>query len=123
MVSAADALGALRQGVPIDLLDADLYPDDGVGAVFAWLRDHAPAYRDSNNLVCISRHADLCAIERHSARYTSHHGSRPLIDMTSDRSMINLDDPAHATQRRLIVRRFTPHGIRPHGERIHPPDE
>ena len=118
MVSAASALAALERDEPVDLLDADLYPDPGVGAVLAWLRDHAPAYRDANGLVCISRHADLCAVERNAALYTSLHGSRPLLDMSADRSMINLDDPAHATQRRLIVRRFTPHGIRPHGEHI-----
>jgi cytochrome P450 family 142 subfamily A polypeptide 1 len=32
--------------------------------------------------------------------------------------MINLDDPLHQDQRKLVVRRFTPRGVRSHEERV-----
>ena len=32
--------------------------------------------------------------------------------------MIDLDDPAHQEQRKLVVRRFTPRGVRNHEQRI-----
>ena len=110
-------LDDLRAGVVVDLLDPDFYAGDPE-PVYEWLRANAPVYRDSNGLWCVTRHADLQHVEKESGRYTSIHGTRPLIDMTSDHSIINLDDPRHVTQRRLVQRRFTPAVVRSHAEHV-----
>ncbi|WP_084963205.1 cytochrome P450 [Thermoactinospora rubra] len=93
----------------IDLLDGDLYAGDP-GPVYAWLREHAPAYWDAaNGLWGVSRHADISAIERDSKLWTSTGGYRPQLP--SDPSMIGMDDPEHAERRRLVYRRFTPRHV------------
>ncbi|MGN9845565.1 cytochrome P450 [Nonomuraea sp. H19] len=94
----------------IDLLDGDLYAGDPT-PVYAWLREHAPAYHDAaNGLWGISRHADISAIERDQRLWTSTVGYRPQLP--SDPSMIGMDDPEHAERRRLVYRRFTPRHVR-----------
>ncbi|GAA3808099.1 steroid C26-monooxygenase Cyp142 [Sphaerisporangium flaviroseum] len=90
----------------IDLLDGDLYAADP-RPTYAWLRANAPVYFDEvNQLWGISRHADVCAIERDPQLWSSTGGYRPQLP--SDPSMIGLDDPEHAERRRLVYRRFTP---------------
>ncbi|GAA3584520.1 steroid C26-monooxygenase Cyp142 [Nonomuraea rosea] len=92
-----------------DLLDGALYAGDP-GPVYAWLREHAPAYYDAaNGLWGISRHADIAAIERDPKLWTSTGGYRPQLP--SEPSMIGLDDPGHAERRRLVYRRFTPRHV------------
>ncbi|MCK2217801.1 cytochrome P450 [Actinomadura sp. ATCC 31491] len=94
----------------IDLLDGDLYAGDP-GPVYAWLREHAPAYHDeANGLWGLSRHADISAVERDPRLWTSTGGYRPQLP--SDPSMIGMDDPEHAARRRLVHRRFTPRHVR-----------
>ncbi|MEU6720071.1 cytochrome P450 [Nonomuraea sp. NPDC046802] len=94
----------------LDLLDGDLYAGDP-DPVYAWLREHAPAYHDvGNGLWGISRHADISAIERDPKLWTSTVGYRPQLP--SEPSMIGLDDPEHAERRRLLYRRFTPRHVR-----------
>ncbi|WP_188195783.1 cytochrome P450 [Nonomuraea sp. SYSU D8015] len=93
----------------IDLLDGDLYAGDPT-PVYAWLREHAPAYWDeANGLWGVSRHADISAIERDPKLWTSTVGYRPQLP--SDPSMIGMDDPEHAERRRLVYRRFTPRHV------------
>lgn len=118
MSEVATNLAKLIAGETISLRNSYLYNDPEIGLLYQWLRDHAPAYRDTNGLVHVSRFADVAAIEHNAQRYTSSLGTVPLVDMAHDESMINLDDPHHAAHRRLIVRRFTPHGMKPHNERI-----
>jgi len=101
---------------PVDLLDPSLYADDPE-PTYAWLRDHAPAYWDEANAIWgISRYRDVMDCERNTRRYSSAHGSRPHIDMTE--SMINKDDPAHTTQRKLVAPRFTPAAVRRHEDHV-----
>jgi cholest-4-en-3-one 26-monooxygenase len=88
---------------PIDLLDPYLYSGDP-WPVYRWLRNEAPAYRDVNGIVGVSRHADVSEVERNTALYSSASGSRPFIQMSE--SMINKDDPFHAQQRKLVSSRF-----------------
>jgi cholest-4-en-3-one 26-monooxygenase len=102
--------------LPLRVLDPFLYAGDP-GPAYQWLRDEAPAYWDSANQIwAISRHRDVLAVERDTARYSSASGSRPLIDMTA--SMINKDDPRHQQQRRLVSRRFTPRAVRRHEDSV-----
>lgn len=118
MSTTADALANLEREEPFDALDADLYAEDPQ-AVYSWLRANDPVHRDVNGLWCISRHRDIQLVEKDARRYTSNNGSRPQLDMTHDHSIINLDDPRHVQQRRLVQRRFTPAVIaRNHAEHV-----
>jgi cholest-4-en-3-one 26-monooxygenase len=101
---------------PLDILDPLLYAGDPNPA-YKWLRDEAPAYWDPvNRIWAISRYADVLAIERDTARYSSATGSRPLIEMSA--SMINRDDPRHLQQRKLVSGRFSPRAVLRHAERV-----
>ncbi|HEY3902524.1 MAG TPA: cytochrome P450 [Streptosporangiaceae bacterium] len=103
-------------GAPLNLLDPLLYAGDPAPD-YRWLREEAPAYWDPvNEIWGISRFADVLAIERDPARYSSAKGSRPLIEMTA--SMINRDDPRHGRQRRLLSGRFTPRAVGRHADRV-----
>jgi cytochrome P450 family 142 subfamily A polypeptide 1 len=101
----------------INVLDPEFYVDPW--DAYGWLRDEAPVFWDPvQKLWAISRFDDILAVERDGARYSSFNGSRPHIDLTADQSMINMDDPAHQAQRNLVVRRFTPRGVRNHEDRV-----
>jgi cholest-4-en-3-one 26-monooxygenase len=101
---------------PVNILDPYLYASDPY-PVYRWLRDSAPAYWDPVNRIWgISRYADVLAIERDTARYSSATGSRPLIEMSA--SMINRDDPRHLQQRKLVSGRFSPRAVLRHSERV-----
>jgi cholest-4-en-3-one 26-monooxygenase len=88
---------------PINLLDPFLYSGDP-WPLYQWLRNEAPAYRDVNGIVGVSRHRDVSEVERNTELYSSASGSRPFIQMSE--SMINKDDPFHAQQRKLVSSRF-----------------
>ena len=101
----------------INVLDPDFYVDPWDG--YRWLRDEAPVYWDPlQRLWAISRYDDVLEVERDTTRYSSHPGSRPHLDQSGDRSMINMDDPAHQAQRSLVSRRFTPRAVRSHEDRV-----
>jgi cytochrome P450 family 142 subfamily A polypeptide 1 len=97
----------------VNVLDPQFYIDPW--AAYGWLRDEAPVFWDPiQKLWAISRYDDVMAVERDGTRYSSLRGSRPHLDQTADRSMINLDDPLHQAQRNLVARRFTPRAVRSH---------
>ena len=101
----------------INVLDPEFYVDPWES--YRWLRDEAPVYWDPvQRLWAISRYDDVLEVERDTARYSSFQGSRPHLDQSADRSMINLDDPAHQAQRSLVSRRFTPRAVRNHEEHV-----
>ncbi len=102
----------------INLLDPQFYVDPW--DAYRWLRDNSPVHWDPvQQLWGISRYADVMAIENDGGFYSSFKGSRPKLDQSADRSMINLDDPAHQDQRKLVVRRFTPKAVRDHEAEVH----
>ena len=101
----------------INVLDPAFYVDPGDG--YRWLRDEAPVFWDpKQRLWAISRYDDVLAVEKDGARYSSFSGSRPHLDQRADRSMINMDDPAHQAQRNLVARRFTPRVVRDHERHV-----
>jgi cytochrome P450 family 142 subfamily A polypeptide 1 len=102
---------------PINVLDPEFYVDPLAG--YRWLREEAPVFWDPvQHVWVISRYDDVVAIERNGARYSSAKGSRPHLDQSADESMINMDDPAHQTQRNIIARQFTPRGVRNHEDNV-----
>ncbi len=97
----------------IDLLDGALYCNDPY-PVYAWMREHAPAYWDATNeLWGIFRYDDIVAIERDKVHFVNSAqepgGYRPNIP--ADDSIIGNDDPHHTVRRRLVARRFTPRAV------------
>jgi cytochrome P450 family 142 subfamily A polypeptide 1 len=100
-------------GVAINVLDPEFYVDPW--PAYRWLRDEAPVWRDPvQGVWAVSRYADVRDMEKDTARYSSAAGSRPLVDQREDQSMINMDDPQHQDQRKLVSRRFTPRATRRH---------
>jgi len=90
----------------IDLLDGAFYAGDPYPA-YAWLRRHAPVYRDERNeLWGISRYDDIVEVSKHPERFCSGEGFRPKTPPNG--SMISQDDPRHTRQRRLVYKGFTP---------------
>lgn len=101
----------------INLLDPEWYVEPW--EAYRWLRDHSPVHWDPvQEIWGISRYEDVLHVEKRTDLYTSFNGSRPHTDQRSDRSMINMDDPDHQEQRKLVVRRFTPRGVRSHEDRV-----
>jgi cholest-4-en-3-one 26-monooxygenase len=100
----------------IDLLDGDLYAG-GPDPTYAWLRRHAPVYRDEvNQLWGVSRYDDIVAIEKDPETFRSSEGYRP--NLPADDSMIGNDDPRHTERRRLVARRFTPKAVAAHEDAV-----
>ena len=80
----------------VNVLDPEFYVDPW--DAYRWLREEAPVFWDPvQRLWVISRYEDLQAVEKDGERYSSFYGSRPHTDQTDDRSMINMDNPAHRT--------------------------
>jgi cytochrome P450 family 142 subfamily A polypeptide 1 len=103
--------------VTINVLDPEFYVDPW--QAYSWLRDEAPLYWDPvQKLWAVSRYEDVLGVEKDIGRYSSSEGSRPLVDQREDMSMINMNDPEHQEQRRLVSRRFTPRAIRGHESRV-----
>ena len=101
----------------VNVLDPAFYVDPW--DAYRWLREKAPVFWDPvQKLWAISRYDDIIAIEVDGTRYSSFAGSRPHIDQREDRSIINMDDPDHQQQRKLVARRFTPGAVRNHEEDV-----
>ena len=96
-----------------DLLEGTFYTQDPY-PTYAWLREHDPVHWDvTNRLWAISRYDDIVAIEKDKATFSNagqaDNGYRPGI--SSDPSIIGLDDPEHQVRRQLVARRFTPRAV------------
>ena len=101
----------------INVLDPVFYVEPWES--YKWLRDESPVYWDPvQKLWAISRYDDVMAVEKNSTQYSSFYGSRPHSDQRADRSMINMDDPAHQAQRKLVAPRFSPRSVRSHEDHV-----
>ena len=90
----------------IDLLDGNLYARDPHD-VWAWMREHAPAYYDAKNDVwAITRYQDVLAIERDAKRFSSIRAPRPHGQPLP--LSISMDNPEHQRRRALVYQGFTP---------------
>jgi cholest-4-en-3-one 26-monooxygenase len=103
----------------VDLLDPAFYVDlEAMHDAFRWMRANEPVYRDeTNDLWAVTRHADVIDVERRAKVFVSGQGYRSFNSPTES-NMIALDDPAHAEQRALVARRFTPKAVVRHEELI-----
>jgi cytochrome P450 family 142 subfamily A polypeptide 1 len=74
------------------------------------MRRDAPVYWDEESQVWgIACHADILAIEKDPATFSSRRGPRPHMEPFP--SMIAMDDPEHRQRRSLVNRGFTPRQV------------
>jgi len=100
----------------INLLDGQFYAGDPFPH-FAWMRAHAPVFRDeANALWGVTRHADVMQVSKRPDAFCSSGSSRP--DAPALPSMINLDDPAHRIRRGLVNKGLTPRRVQEHEPRV-----
>jgi cytochrome P450 family 142 subfamily A polypeptide 1 len=96
----------------IDALDPTLYVRGVAHEMFRWMREHDPVYRDvKNGLWVVTKYDDVAYVERHPEIFCSAQGVRPKGGGGGNLSLVSLDDPEHAHQRRLVSRGFTPKRI------------
>lgn len=101
----------------VDLLDPNFWVGD-FHAPLRWMRANEPVFRDQrNNLWAVTMHRDIQETEARNDLFVSGLGYRSY-HAPDETNMIALDDPAHAEQRRLVSRRFTPKAVRNHDEWI-----
>ena len=99
----------------VDLLDPNFWVGD-FHAPLRWMRANEPVFRDERNeLWAVTLHHDIQDTEGRSDVFVSGRGYRSY-HAPDETNMISLDDPAHAEQRRLVSRRFTPKAVRNHDE-------
>ena len=95
-----------------DALDPTLYVRGVAHDTFEWLRVNDPVHWDERNqLWVVSKYEDISAIERRPDVFSSAQGIRPRGGGAGDLSIVSMDDPEHARQRRLVSRGFTPSRI------------
>ncbi len=100
-------------GPPVRLLDPTWWQGDPQNS-YAALRDFDGIWRDdASGIWCVARHADVLAVERDSATFSSR-GNYRAVPSAEEETMISHDDPVHLSQRRIINRRFTPRATRSH---------
>jgi cytochrome P450 family 142 subfamily A polypeptide 1 len=96
----------------IDLVSGAFWgrnPHEGL----AWLREHAPVWRDPRNGVWGVATYDLVRqASTNPAQFSNAGGIRP--DNGPIPMMIDMDDPAHRKRRKLVSAGFTPRRVREH---------
>jgi cytochrome P450 len=96
----------------------DFYMADP-NAVMKRLRrtDPLPWYEGAGGVWCVLKHADLMAISRNPARFTSTRGIQIGMTGIEDEArpagtpptILEMDPPQHNLHRKLVIRAFTPH--------------
>lgn len=106
----------------MQLADIDLLADTWEHGVpheqFDLLRREAPVFRhpepDGPGFWAVTRHADVVAVSRDSATWSSELGSTFIDDQTDEAlaqlrlTILNMDPPKHHRYRRLVSKGFTP---------------
>jgi cytochrome P450 family 142 subfamily A polypeptide 1 len=92
----------------VDALDPTLYVRGVAHDVFRWMRENDPVHRDEvNGIWVVSKYEDVSYVERQPELFCSGQGVRPKGGGADALSIVSMDDPEHARQRRLISRGFT----------------
>ena len=91
-----------------DALDPTLYVRGVAHDLFRWMRENDPVHRDERNGIwVVSKYEDVSYVERQPELFCSAQGVRPKGGGADALSIVSMDDPEHARQRRLISRGFT----------------
>jgi cytochrome P450 family 142 subfamily A polypeptide 1 len=88
----------------VDLTDGAFYAGDS-RAVYRWMRENEPVFRDRNGLAAASTYQAVIEAERNPELFSNAGGIRP--DSPGLPMMIDMDDPAHLLRRKLVNAGFT----------------
>lgn len=90
------------------LTDPELYDDPW--DIYAWLREQGPWFDERSGMWAITRHADVMEASRDAEHFSAAQGVRPISLVPL--SIVSMDDPEHARQRRVLSKGFTPRRVR-----------
>lgn len=106
----------------IDLKNPDLYLEGVPHAYFSQLRRECPVPRQAEDggagFWAVTKHADVVAVSRDSATFSSALGTTQIDDFDDETRLkqaamlINLDPPDHTRLRQLVSRGFTPRMVK-----------
>jgi len=88
----------------VDLTDGAFYAGDS-RAVYRWMRENEPVFRDRNGLAAASTYQAVIEAERNPEVFSNAGGIRP--DQPGVEMMIEMDDPQHLLRRKLVNYGFT----------------
>src|SRR6202048_3626163 len=88
----------------VDLTDAPFYAGAS-WAVYRWMRENEPVFRDRNGLAAASTYQAVIEAERKPEVFSNAGGRRP--DQEGVEMMIDMDDPQHLLRRKLVNAGFT----------------
>src|SRR5246127_4018500 len=88
----------------VDLTDGAFYAGDS-RAVYRWMRENEPVFRDRNGLAGASTYQAVIEAERNPELFSNAGGIRP--DQDAPPMMISMDDPTHLLRRKLVNAGFT----------------
>ena len=88
----------------VDLTDGAFYAGDS-RAVYKWMRENEPVFRDRNGLAAASTYQAVIDAERNPELFSNAGGIRP--DQPGAEMMIEMDDPQHLLRRKLVNSGFT----------------
>jgi cholest-4-en-3-one 26-monooxygenase len=88
----------------VDLTDGAFYAGDS-RAVYKWMREHEPVFRDRNGLAAAATYQAVIDAEREPELFSNAGGIRP--DQDAPPMMIAMDDPTHLLRRKLVNAGFT----------------
>ncbi|HSS24478.1 MAG TPA: cytochrome P450 [Mycobacterium sp.] len=88
----------------VDLTDGAFYAGDS-RAVYRWMRENEPVFRDRNGLAAASTYQAVIEAERNPELFSNAGGIRPDQDRVE--MMIDMDDPQHLLRRKLVNSGFT----------------
>jgi cholest-4-en-3-one 26-monooxygenase len=100
--STIDSHSELRPDV--DLTDGAFYAGDS-RAVYRWMRENEPVFRDRNGLAAAASYQAVIDAERAPELFSNAGGIRP--DQDAPPMMIAMDDPGHLLRRKLVNAGFT----------------
>jgi cytochrome P450 len=102
----------------VDLSDLDTFADGPPWAAFDALRAHAPLHWNpepapNSGFWSVTRHADVVALDRDAATFSSERGGANLEELDDDqiearKSMLETDGSRHRALRNLLQKDFTP---------------
>lgn len=106
----------------IDLKCPDVYTEGVPYAFFDHLRSSEPVYwqpeENGTGFWAVTRHADVVAVSRDSATFSSAVGTTQIDDFDEQTRakqaamLVNLDPPDHTRLRQLVSRGFTPRTVK-----------
>jgi cytochrome P450 len=112
---------ALVDLAEIDIVDARWFADGTPHELFARMRAEAPVrwnvLPDGTGCWCVTRHADVSAISRDTATFSSYRAGIFLhpdqvvgLDLTRN-LLLYMDPPQHTKYRLILQKAFTPHTV------------